>query len=133
MKNPILFLLAFLIFSCSDSINEMEEMEPTPSNALEWQTGRNDYNREINGDVRNFVISVPAAYDGSEKVPLVLMLHGSSGTGDRFYNISRWPEKGEIENFISVFPTALSYRLIDGKTSTKWSSAGLSMMCRKER
>lgn len=123
MKTYMLVLLALILFSCTDDI---EEMEPTPSNALEWQTGRNDYDVEINGDVRNFIINVPASYDGSTAVPLVLMLHGSSGTGEKFYNISRWAEKGEAENFIAVFPTALKYRLIDGKMSTKWSSAGLA-------
>lgn len=124
MKTRILFFLALLVFSCKE---EIEDMEPAPdaTPALEWKTGRNDYNIEMNGDVRNFVINVPVSYDGSTAVPLVLMLHGSSGTGERFYNISRWAEKGEAENFIAVFPTALEYRLIDGKRSTKWSSAGL--------
>ena len=122
MRISMLFLLALLIFACSEN---QEEMELTPSNFLEWQVGRNDYNMEIDGDVRNFIINVPDSYDGSTNVPLVLMLHGSSGTGEKFYNISRWAEKSEVENFIAVFPTALEYRLIDGKTSTKWSSGGL--------
>ncbi len=122
MRTYILLLLAILMFACSEDI---EEMEPIPLNTLEWQTGRNDYNMEINGDVRNFIINVPASYDGSLNVPLVLMLHGSSGNGEKFYNISRWVEKGEAENFIAVFPTALKYRLLDGKNITKWGSAGL--------
>ena len=58
---------------------------------------------EIDAEVRNFIIHVPASYEGSTQVPLVLMLHGSGGNGEKFYNILRWAEKGEAENFITVF------------------------------
>lgn len=122
IRTYTIFMLALLMFGCS---KDDEEMEPASTHTLEWQLGRNDYNIEIDGEVRNFVIHVPASYEGSLKVPLVLMLHGSGGSGDKFYNISRWVEKSEEENFLAVFPTALEYRLIDGKISTKWSSGGL--------
>lgn len=39
------------------------------------------------------------------------MLHGTSGDGLKFYNISGWKELVEEENFITVFPSALSWCL----------------------
>ena len=111
-----LLFLVFLLLSCSK-----EEIE----NPLDWNFGKNEYNIEINGDVRNFIISVPADYDENNPTPMVFMLHGSTGTGTKFYNISRWAEKGEVENIITVFPTALKYPLTNGNNSTKWSSNGL--------
>ena len=58
------------------------------------------------------------------------MLHGSSGHGSKFYNISKWVELSETENFIPVFPTALEVPLIEnnGKFSTKWASPSLSQL-----
>lgn len=109
------FSLSFL-FSCSKI--------PNPE-GLEWEYGKNEYNIEINAEVRNFLIHVPANYNGDEKVPVIFMLHGSSGTGTRFYNISGWVEKADEENFIAVFPTGLEYPLKEGGKTTKWSSDGL--------
>jgi polyhydroxybutyrate depolymerase len=76
---------------------------------------------------RNFLVHVPETYDGSEPVPLVFMLHGSTGTGQKFYNISGWVQMADQEGFIAVFPTALEYPIEEnnGRMSTKWSSEGL--------
>ena len=119
----LLFLGISLFIACDKEDENMEP--PVSSDALEWQTGKNEYNMEIDGAVRNFLIHVPASYTGDTKVPIVFMLHGTSGDGQKFYNISRWVEKSEEENFIAVFPTALKYDLLDGNRFTKWSSDGL--------
>jgi len=56
------------------------------------------------------------------------MLHGTSGDGEKFYNISGWKELGEEENFITVFPSSLSWCFVeDGieKHNTKWVNGDL--------
>jgi polyhydroxybutyrate depolymerase len=75
--------------------------------------------------------------DGSQAVPAVFMLHGTSGDGDKFYNISGWVEKAEAEGFVAVFPSALTYCLGDDedqdgaiepdefKVTTKWAAGAL--------
>ena len=119
------FLLLITVFACSKA--DIDTLEETQLNQdLDWEIGKNEYDLEIDDALRNFLIHVPASYTGSSDVPLVFMLHGSTGTGTKFYNISRWVEKSEQENFIAIFPTALAYPLKDGnKISTKWASAGL--------
>ncbi len=94
---------------------------------FEWDYGRNDYDMEMGDTLRNFVLHVPDSYTGDQNVPLVMMLHGSSGSGTKFYNISGWVEKADEENFIVVFPTGLEYPIVEnnGRKSTKWSSDGL--------
>jgi poly(3-hydroxybutyrate) depolymerase len=94
---------------------------------LLWEYGRNDYNEIMDDTLRNFLIHVPDSYAGDTAVPLVFMLHGSSGSGTKFYNISGWVEKSNEEGFIVVFPTGLEYPIVekDNKLSTKWSSDGL--------
>lgn len=87
---------------------------------------KNEQSIDINGVMRDFVFHVPDTYDGRVEVPILFMLHGSSGNGEQFYNISRWREKADEEGFIAVFPTGLEYRIADtNRYVTKWSSDGL--------
>lgn len=47
---------------------------------------------------------VPSSYDGSEAVPLVMMLHGCSQNGDGFKNETQMNQVAEQEGFIAVYP-----------------------------
>ena len=117
----LLFALIFII-GCS------KEESNTPLNIpdLQWDYGRNNYQETIDDTLRDFIVHVPESYDSSEAVPLLFMLHGSSGTGEKFYNISRWVEKSNEENFIVVFPTALKHPIVEnGSNTTKWSTPSL--------
>jgi polyhydroxybutyrate depolymerase len=66
------------------------------------------------------------------------MFHGTSGDGEKFFNISGWREKSDEVGAISVYPSALTYCFWedenhDGdfadpgerKVTTKWASGGL--------
>jgi len=73
--------------------------------------------------IRFYQIHVPTGYDGSESVPLVVALHGSTGTG-RYFNpayiswfykdtffedYTDFSKKADLENFIVVYPKALLF------------------------
>jgi polyhydroxybutyrate depolymerase len=125
MKPKILLILllgSLLFTSCNKE--EVPDMPP-----MQWQVGKNVFDMEVDGEDRNFLIHVPESYDGSEAVPVVFMLHGSSGNGEKFYNISGWVQMSEREGFIAVFPTALEYPIAEnnGRLSTKWSAEGLEV------
>lgn len=121
LGEKILLLSLIMFISC-------EKAPVEESLKLSWEYGKNEYNMKIDGEERNFLIHVPEKYADNSKVPMVMMLHGSTGTGTKFYNISRWVEKAEEEGFIAIFPTALAYKIKDtNKISTKWSSDGLPM------
>jgi polyhydroxybutyrate depolymerase len=91
----------------------------------------------VDGVRREVILHVPASVDGTRTVPAVLMLHGTSGSGGKFYNISGWTEKADAEGFVAVFPSALSYCLGDDedydgviepdefKVTTKWAAGAL--------
>jgi polyhydroxybutyrate depolymerase len=91
----------------------------------------------VDGIEREFLIHVPRRVDGSARVPAVIMIHGTSGSGGKFYNISGWVEKADATGFIAVFPSALSYCLGDDddrdgvveadeyKITTKWAAGQL--------
>jgi polyhydroxybutyrate depolymerase len=91
----------------------------------------------VDGIEREFLIHVPPQVDGATPVPVVIMIHGTSGSGEKFYNISGWVEKADALGFIAVFPSALAYCLgddedFDGvvepdefKVTTKWAAGAL--------
>lgn len=79
----------------------------------------------VDGINREYFLHIPSGYTGQKNVPLVFMLHGTSGDGEKMYNGSGWAELAEKENFIAVFPSSLRYKIVDDgeeKTTTKWNT-----------
>jgi poly(3-hydroxybutyrate) depolymerase len=80
---------------------------------------------------RRFVTLVPPKaarkMGNGHRVPLVLMLHGSGGTGEQFLLHSGWSRKATREGFVVAFPTGITYLLNDGsgRHNTKWNSFSL--------
>jgi polyhydroxybutyrate depolymerase len=121
MKRIFGFILSIIFsasfFSCSKTTNETL----TPSSVK----GKNRFTIKIDGDEREYYVHVPQSYTGTSAVPVVFMLHGTSGDGEKFYNNSGWKEVGEDENIITVFPSSWRYCIIDEgvqKNTTKWNT-----------
>jgi poly(3-hydroxybutyrate) depolymerase len=99
--------------------------------------GKSTLNIDVDGISREFLVHVPQSVDGSKEVPLVVMIHGTTGSGLKFYNISGWVDKANQEGFIAAFPSALVYCLSqDGNDNgtfepnevdivTKWAAGTL--------
>ncbi|MCB0714265.1 MAG: dienelactone hydrolase family protein [Ignavibacteriae bacterium] len=110
--------LLTLLISCGSN----NEVSPPESDYL---LGKNRFTTEVDGDTREYYVHVPESYDPSQPIPVVFMLHGTSGDGEKFYNISGWKELGEKENILTVFPSSWHYCIIDDgqvKNTTKWHS-----------
>lgn len=105
---------------------------PSPTSApeaLEFQTGRNDYVIIVDDTPREFIVYVPAGYDASQPTPVVFMFHGSNQGGPLMYENTKWKEKADAENFIVVYPTAWKYPLIgESGLHEKWNDATLFML-----
>ncbi len=74
---------------------------------------------------REYFLHIPFSYQSGNPVPLVFMLHGTSGNGEEFYNNSGWRELSETEGFIAVFPSSMKYKIDDAgelKSITKWNT-----------
>jgi polyhydroxybutyrate depolymerase len=89
--------------------------------------GKNQFFIPVDGVNREFWVHVPIGYKPSLATPVVIMLHGTSGNGYKFYDESGWKEVGDEENIITVFPSSGRYDIIfpaDGssKTTTKWNT-----------
>ncbi len=90
---------------------------------------RYDVNFMVDGRLRESIIVKPSTPPPAGGYPVVFMLHGTSGDGEKFYNISGWKELGEEENFITVFPSSLSWCFVeDGieKHNTRWVNGSVT-------
>ncbi|MCF8461160.1 MAG: T9SS type A sorting domain-containing protein [Flavobacteriales bacterium] len=102
------------IFACSIAFSSMAQ-----------QTTQN---WDFDGTNRQYIQYVPSIYDGSEAVPLVIVLHG---LGDNMGNMAQvgFRQVADTANFIVVTPEALIDQMFTG--STAWNSgagvAGFSL------
>lgn len=129
MKTIILCTLmaltvASLNITCDQKNNEIPKKPFT--------AGKNRFTTTVDGDTREYYVHVPAGYKATAAFPVVFMLHGSGGNGEKFYNISGWKELGETENILTVFPSSFQYPCVfdDGiqkPNAEKWSSYDLEL------
>lgn len=85
---------------------------------------------KFDGADREFIVVKPTGAVPAGGYPVVFMFHGSSGDGEQYYTISKWKERGEVEKFITVFPTALKYCVLNFPDNnpvrvTKWNNGNL--------
>jgi polyhydroxybutyrate depolymerase len=107
-------LSCFLLSACNSDDDQ----------AIDYAVGKNYYNITVDGDIREYYVHVPTIYNDNTRTPVVFMLHGTSGDGEKFYNISGWKEVAEDENIITIYPSSWRYCIIDDgqvKNTTKWN------------
>jgi polyhydroxybutyrate depolymerase len=59
---------------------------------------------ESGGRTRSYFVHTPPGYDGSEKLPLVMMLHGGGGNAENAEKVSGLSDKADAVNFLVVYP-----------------------------
>lgn len=75
-------------------------------------------NMEHDGNNRDYVLHVPTGYDGIQRLPLVVNIHGFSSWATEELDRSKWDEMGDRENFVVVAPNGMG----DPKA---WNAGGL--------
>jgi polyhydroxybutyrate depolymerase len=92
----------------------------------------------VDGIEREFIVYVPWKSRNVENLPVVFMLHGTSGDGEEFFSRSGWREMADSEGLIAVFPSSLRYCYFEDdvtvngifepnerKTFSKWNAGKL--------
>jgi len=74
---------------------------PLPLSGVTLETIR------VDGRSRTYFLHVPQSYDGSEPVPVVLVLHGFLESGAGTARNTRFAELADREGFIVAFPNAV--------------------------
>ncbi len=61
---------------------------------------------KLDGLTRVYRLQIPDSYDGKRPVPLLFVLHGGGGTGERMLNFTGFGKVCEKNGFIAVYPDA---------------------------
>ncbi|NDJ75441.1 MAG: polyhydroxybutyrate depolymerase [Chloroflexi bacterium] len=80
---------------------------PTPAHAQDGtdrQPGDYALSMEYDGLTRTYLLHIPPGYDGSQPYPLVIGLHGGTGTAEQFQRSSGINAAADDLGFIAVFP-----------------------------
>ena len=101
------------------------------------EPGRHDEVLTVGPSSRSVIVYVPERAQ-DVLAPVVFVLHGTSGDGERFYEISGWKEKADSDGMVVLFPDALPHCFFedendDGdfadpgerKLTTKWAQGHL--------
>lgn len=89
-----------------------------------------EYSIVVEGEKRDFIVVVPSGPMPQGGYPLVVMLHGKGGDGEKFYDISRWKELGQYHSFVTVFPSSLRWCVQEPEdpapyTTSRWVAGDL--------
>jgi polyhydroxybutyrate depolymerase len=59
---------------------------------------------ESGGRTRTYFVHTPPGYDGTEKLPLVIVLHGGGGNAENAEKMSGMSDKADAANFLVLYP-----------------------------
>ena len=60
-----------------------------------------------------YFIHIPANFDSTKQVPLVMFFMVARQDGNLYYNISGWNEVADTAHILMVYPSALSYCVVE--------------------
>jgi polyhydroxybutyrate depolymerase len=97
-KYRLFFILLAILGSCA------KEENPLPVEKVYDITGSFTHD----GETRTYRIHLPPSYyENSNKVPLVLGLHGGGGSSEQFQTQTELDDKADAEDFVIVYPDGL--------------------------
>lgn len=81
------------------------------SNSSEKKIANSDGSGELNdqGQLRTYKLYTPKSYDPNRPMPLVLVFHGSNGTGASIADVTRFNDLAEKKGFIVAYPDGINH------------------------
>jgi|MDSW01.1.fsa_nt_gb polyhydroxybutyrate depolymerase len=64
-------------------------------------------NINVNGVARDYLVYLPAGFDGTVSVPVMISYHGGSDSAQSWSNYSNFKPLADANNFIAVYPNGL--------------------------
>src|SRR6266508_192227 len=113
MNRKILFLVIVLIIitACGRPLRgKLTPTNPSLGNSVTAKTGTFDGNITSSGVTRHYLLHVPASYQQSNAVPLILNFHGYGSNSQEEENLSGTSATADGEGFIVVYPDGLDKR-----------------------
>jgi polyhydroxybutyrate depolymerase len=77
--------------------------------------GATEYEIEFGGLKRKYFVFAPKDFKTKKNLPLLFVLHGGGGQGDRLDGLTKFSQMVESKNFIAVYPNGIENRWNDGR------------------
>lgn len=92
--------------SATDAMPEPDATPPAPSCSGKAGAKRGKSTQAVNvgGSRRSFVYYAPKNLDPNRPVPLVIVPHGYTQSGEEMFQITKYPAIAEREGFVAMFP-----------------------------
>ncbi len=105
MKKIVVFLiiLAVLVAGVIVVRQKMGKRETTYS----FLPGGHRESLVVDGRTRTYLLHIPSGYQTCKSHPLVIVLHGGKGSGQKIAEQTAFPDKADKEGFIAVFPDGI--------------------------
>lgn len=105
MKRQILFFTTLLVAIGMTRACATEGLEVNPQPAdRQLGPGQHDLVLETAGDEREYRLYVPSRLVDSERVPLMIVLHGGGGWGKQIESMSRMDSQADAAGFLVAYP-----------------------------
>ena len=115
LRKPIFILtIAVLILFSLVVLRRIWKQPPSPTSGTlsgQQQTYQHGDWREsitVDGRERTYLLHIPTKFDPDQRRSLVVVLHGTFGTGDKVEGQTGFSELADKEGFIVVYPDALA-------------------------
>jgi len=79
------------------------------------------------GLTRTYRLFVPQSLSKDASVPLVIVLHGGGGNGDKIAKLTRFDDSARNHGYIAVYPDAYEKHWNDGRQGTPYASMQLNV------
>lgn len=92
-------------------------MPPQTANTL--SPGNHDLTIEVDGLIRTFILHVPPQTNSNELLPLLIVLHGGGGTGEKMQKMLGFDDHADTRGFLVAYPDA--YQISGERDSGRWN------------
>jgi polyhydroxybutyrate depolymerase len=113
-------VLSFNLAACGGGGDSSDPPAPTPAAAQEVSASL-----ASGGISRTYAARVPAKSDSQAALPLVIVLHGGSGTGAGIRTVTRFDAVADGNGFVVAYPDGYSNSWNDGRGTTDAEEAGV--------
>ncbi|MBI4119377.1 MAG: hypothetical protein HY456_00840 [Parcubacteria group bacterium] len=92
--------------------------------AVSYVAGNYPESIMIDGKPRTYLLHIPTGYSPGREYPLVVVLHGGEGTGEKIMGQTKFDTKADQEGFIAVFPDGIDNGWADGRGTAEAEKQG---------
>jgi len=103
-KRWMVIFVALLVIPIAYLAAHRDSAPPPISAQSTWTPGYYNLSLEHQGRTRTFWLYIPGGYDPATPAPLVIGLHGGTGTGAQFQDTAEMNAAAETRGFIAVYP-----------------------------